>query len=119
MLNEDSSIPENIELIPWSNYEEMTFNSTAEMLEWVQNDKINFELSDKVYDAMLDCLNGGIEGMIVTTIIVEGQNEIDVIIRRTNFQKILSAYVERLLKIENYEKLSKIKREVTPFGLEI
>jgi hypothetical protein len=89
------------------------------MLSWVSNDKINFSLSDKVYDAMVDCLKESIDAIIVATIVVNHETHIDVMIRRDNFQKILSSYVERLLTTERYEKLALVKSQVTKYGLEM
>jgi hypothetical protein len=89
------------------------------MLSWVSNDKINFSLSDKVYDAMVDCLKERIDAIIVATIVVNHETHIDVMIRRDNFQKILSSYVERLLTTERYEKLALVKSQVTKYGLEM
>jgi hypothetical protein len=57
--------------------------------------------------------------MIVASILVQGQSQIDVLIRRDNFQKILSGYTKRLLDAERYEKLDEIKKFVQKFGLEI
>jgi hypothetical protein len=109
--------PGNIPL--WINHENITFQSNAEMLSWVSNDKINFSLSDKVYDAMVDCLKESIDAIIVATIVVNHETHIDVMIRRDNFQKILSSYVERLLTTERYEKLALVKSQVTKYGLEM
>ena len=81
--------------------------------------KVNFKLSDKVYEAMIDCLERGINETIVATISVFEQTKIDVVIRKPNFQKILSSYVDRLLEAENYEKLALIKSQIQKFDLEI
>jgi len=97
----------------------MKFNSSVEMLEWVQNDRKNFILSDKVYDAMIDCLTNDMEQIIVATLSVKDESEIDVLIRKPNFQKILSAYTERLLTAEKYEKLAVIKQQIQKFDLEM
>lgn len=118
MSKNDSYINEN-DLTLWSKYEEIQFKSTSELMNWVSDDKINFTLSDKVYDAMIDCLKSKIDGVIVASLVVLDGSEISVVIRKPNFQKILSSYSERLLKNEEYEKLSKIKQEVTEFGLEL
>jgi len=110
----------NKESIPlWEKYEVMEFKSSAEMLTWVRDDQINFTLSDKVYDAMIDCLEQNVEEIIVASIHVQNNSEIDVLIRKPNFQKILSGYTERLLKSEKYEKLAEIKQQIEKYGLEM
>jgi len=119
MSKKDSYIPEGKNAPVWSKYEDFEFKSSVEMLEWVQNDKLNFTLSDKVYEAMLECLRENIDSMIVATLTIIGENEIDVFIRKENFQKIFSAYTKRLLDLEEYEKLAKIKFETQRFNLEM
>ena len=103
----------------WINHENIEFKSTHEMMSWVTDDKVNFSLSDKVYSAMLDCLQNNIEGTIVATIVVKEQSRIDVLIRKPNFQKILSSYTEKLIQAERYEKLAEIKKQIQKYGLEI
>lgn len=118
MLNEDySTIDDDIPL--WINHENIEFKTTHEMMTWISDDKINFSLSDKVYDAMMDCLENNIERIIVATIIVENQTLVNISIRKQNFQKIFSSYVDRLMKVERYEKLAEIKKEIKKYGLEI
>lgn len=119
MLKKDYSIIEHQDIPLWENHEYIEFKTSAQMLEWVSNDKVNFILSDKVYDAMLDCLHQKIDETIVATIVVENGTSVDVVIRKHNFQKILSSYTERLLNAENYEKLSVIKKEIEKYNLEI
>lgn len=110
----------DIQDIPlWINHEYLTFRSSAEMLEWAADDKVNFNLSDKVYDAMVDCLENKIISLIVATIRIDDGTQIDVLIRTENFQKILSAYIKRLLDAERYEKLAVIKQQIQKYGLEI
>lgn len=118
MSREDYYINDK-EIPLWINHENIEFKTTHEMMTWVQDDKVNFSLSDKVYDAMVDCLRNGIDGIIVATITVVGQSQIDVLIRRPNFQKILSSYTKKLLDAERYEKLAEIKQQVQKYGLEI
>jgi hypothetical protein len=103
----------------WHFHETLKFNSGESMLEWAADDKLSFSLSDKVYLAMIDCLENDIDSMIVASILVKGQTQIDVVIRKDNFQKILSGYTNRLLQAERYEKLDEIKKKVQTFGLEI
>ena len=103
----------------WDNYEVMSFESSPDMLEWVQDDKQNFVLSDKVYNAMIDCLQKDIDGVIVATLTVKDGAQIDVLIRRPNFQKIFSGYIERLLNGEKYERLAEIKQQIQKYGLEM
>jgi hypothetical protein len=119
MSKKDSYISENTDIQRWSGYEEFEFSSSVEMLKWVRDDKLNFTLSDKVYDAMLECLKENIDSMIVGTLTVIGENQIDILIRKDNFQKIFSAYTKRLIDLEEYEKLSKIKSEIQTFNLEM
>lgn len=118
MSNEDYSINKD-QIQIWENHEELKFKSTSDMLVWVSDDKVNFKLSDKVYDAMIYCLENEIEQIIVSTISVENQSIIDVVIRKQNFQKILSAYIERLLNAEKYEKLAEIKQQIQKYNLEM
>lgn len=119
MSKKDSYIT-NPDGIPyWDSYQVMKFNSSVEMLEWVQNDRKNFILSDKVYDAMIDCLTNDIEQTIVATLSVKDGSEIDVLIRKPNFQKILSGYTARLLDGEKYERLAEIKHQIEKYDLEM
>ena len=119
MSKKDYYASENKDIKRWSGYEEFTFFSSDDMLKWVQDDKLNFTLSDKVYRAMMECLKENIDSMIVGTLIVVGGNQIDILIRKDNFQKIFSAYTKRLLDLEEYENLAKIKNETQPFNLEM
>lgn len=120
MLKRDYSITDTSNQITrWVNHENIDFDSSQKMLEWVADDKVNFTLSDKVYDAMIYCLSENLEELILATINVKDQTSIDVVIRKSNFQKILSSYVERLLKVERYEKLAQIKTQIEYFDLEI
>lgn len=119
MLNEDYSINSNSDIPLWVNHENIDFNTSAEMLAWVSDDKVNFSLSDMVYSAMLHCLSEGHDKLVVATIWVQNETTVDVVIRKQNFQKILSAYTERLLKAEKYEKLAEIKSTVEKYNLEM
>ena len=103
----------------WIHHEYLEFKSTDEMLIWASDDKSNFKLSDKVYDAMIDCLKNDIEALLVATLKVKFITDVGIVIRKNNFQKILLAYTKRLMENESYEKLAKIKREVEKYGLEI
>lgn len=118
MSKKDSYIS-NDDLPKWIHYEEISFKSAAEMFQWIQDDKINFSLSDKVYEAMLDCLRDSMEKVLVATISVKNESAIDIIIRKPNFQKILSSYTKRLLNTEKYERLAEIKKEIEKYNLEI
>lgn len=118
MLNEDYSTTDD-DIPLWIYHENIEFKTTHEMMSWVADDKTNFSLSDKVYDAMIDCLENNIERIIVATITVENQTLVDVSIRRQNFQKILSSYVEKLMKAERYEKLAEIKKQIKKYDLEM
>jgi hypothetical protein len=106
MSKKDSYTTNTDEIPLWNGYEVMSFESSIEMLNWVQDDRINFTLSDKVYGAMMDCLEHGIEQVIVA-------------IRKPNFQKILSGYTKRLLDGEKYEKLGEIKQQIQKYDLEM
>lgn len=117
MLKSDYSNSDDIPL--WGKHEYLEFNSAGEMMGWVSEDKKTFNLSHKVYEAMIDCLENEIPECIVATLEIKNQTTIDVLIRRENFQKILKAYVERLLREEDYERLMQIKEETERFGLEI
>jgi len=119
MSKKDSYTTNTDEIPLWNGYEVMSFESSIEMLNWVQDDRINFTLSDKVYGAMMDCLEHGIEQVIVAKISVKGGSEIDVLIRKPNFQKILSGYTKRLLDGEKYEKLGEIKQQIQKYNLEM
>lgn len=118
MLNEDYSTTDD-DIPLWIHHENIEFKTTHEMMSWVSDDKTNFSLSDKVYDAMLDCLKNNIDRIIVATIVVENQTLVDVSIRKQNFQKIFSSYVDKLMKAERYEKLAKIKKEIQKYNLEM
>lgn len=118
MSKEDYSIIDD-EIPLWINHENIEFKTTTEMMSWVMDDKVNFKLSDKVFDAMIDCLENDIDGIIVATIVVKEQSRIDVLIRKQNFQKIFSSYTEKLLQAERYEKLAEIKQQIQKYGLEM
>ena len=119
-MSKKDSYTTNTDGIPfWDRYEVMSFNSSTEMLSWVQDDKENFILSDRVYDAMMDCLERNMEQVIVATLSVAGISEIDVLIRKPNFQKILSGYTDRLLNAEKYERLAEIKQQIQKYNLEM
>ena len=117
MSREDYSTTNDIPL--WVNHENIDFRSSTEMLEWVSNDKVNFILSDMVYDAMIYCLSEKVNEIIVATIWVKNETNIDVVIRKPNFQKIFSSYTERLMKAEQYEKLAVIKKQIEKYDLEM
>lgn len=119
MSKKDSSITKVQDIPTWIKHQNIDFKSNAEMLSWVSNDKVNFTLSDKVYDAMIYCLENNIPVITLATIRVQDGSQIDVIIRKDNFQKIFSSYVERLLIAEKYERLAEIKQQVEKYGLEI
>lgn len=111
--NDDLDVP------VWIHHQNFEFKSANEMLIWASDDKTNFKLSDKVYEAMIDCLKNDIEVLLVATLKVKFTTDVGIIIRKDNFQKILLAYTKRLLENESYEKLAQIKREVEKYGLEI
>lgn len=117
MLKSDYSNSDDIPL--WGKHEYIEFNSAGEMMGWVSEDKRTFNLSQKVYEAMIDCLENEIPECIVATLEIKNQTTIDVLIRRENFQKILSAYTKRLIDEEDYERLMEIQEEIQKFGLEI
>ncbi len=119
MLRKDSSITNETQIPLSENHENFFFKNSEELLDWVRDDKKNFTLSDKVYNAMIECFKNDIDSVLVANLLVENVSDIGVVIRKENFQKIFSAYVNRLLEIEDYEKLSKIKRETEKYGLEI
>ena len=119
MSKKDSSITKTDDIPIWIKHQNLDFRSNAEMLSWITDDKVNFTLSDKVYEAMVDCLENEINAIIVATIRVEGGSQIDVMIRKDNFQKIFGSYVERLLVAEKYERLAVIKKQVQKYNLEI
>ena len=112
MLSEDYYTNSAEDIPIWIGHENIDFKTSAEVLEWVSNDKINFILSDMVYDAMIYCLSENVKEIIVATIWVKNETHIDIIIRKPNFQKILSDYIDRLIKAEKYERLAVIKKEI-------
>ena len=118
MSKEDYSMIDD-EIPLWVNHENIEFKTTTDMMSWVMDDKVNFKLSDKVFDAMIDCLENDVDGIIVATIVVKEQSRIDVLIRKPNFQKIFSSYTEKLLQAERYEKLAEIKQQIQKYGLEM
>ena len=103
MSKKDYSHIEHNDISLWKYHTYINFKTSAQLLEWATDDKKNFTLSDKVYDAMLYCLENDIEESIVMTILVENGVSLDVAIRKPNFQKILNVYTKRLLDVENYE----------------
>jgi hypothetical protein len=117
MLNEDYSTNDDTPL--WASHKVIEFNTIQEMMLWVSDDESSFSLSDKVYDAMIDCLDNNIEKIIVTTLTVKDYSEIDVIIRQSNFQEILSSYTQKLLKFEKYERLAEVKNQIKKYNLAI
>lgn len=102
------------------NYKIFTFSSSRELLEWAGKDNDSLELSHLVFNAIVECLENEIDSIIVATLQIDDgvPTEIDVLVRRINFQKILSAYVTKLLNNENYEKLSEVKDTIEKWGLE-
>jgi len=118
-MSRKDSYTRNDDLPRWLHYQQLNFNSAADMFQWIKDDKINFSLSDKVYDAMIHCLKNDMEKVLVATISVRNESAIDIIIRKPNFQKILSGYIERLINTENYEKLAEIKKQIEKYNLEI
>ena len=115
MSKEDYSMIDD-EIPLWVNHENIEFKTTTDMMSWVMDDKVNFKLSDKVFDAMIDCLENDVDGIIVATIVVKEQSRIDVLIRKPNF---FSSYTEKLLQAERYEKLAEIKQQIQKYGLEM
>ena len=84
MSKKDYSHIEHNDIPLWKYHEYIDFKTSGQMLEWVSNDKTNFTLSDKVYEAMLYCLKNGIEESIVATITVENGTAVDVVIRNVS-----------------------------------
>lgn len=117
MLSEDYSISKT----KWKRYEEIHFKSSAELLTWISDDKRTFHLSNKVYEAVIDCLENDIDLMIVLTLVVDTdpKSEIDVQIRKENFQKILGSYTKKLMENEEYEILAKVSPQMKKYGFEI
>jgi len=119
MSKKDSYTTKTDDIPVWIKHQNLDFRSNAEMLSWVTDDKVNFTLSDRVYEAMVDCLENEINAIIVATIRVEGGSQIDVMIRKDNYQKIFGSYVQTLLTAEKYEKLAEIKQQIEKYNLEI
>lgn len=119
MSKKDSYINKSDDTPVWIKHQNLDFDSNAEMLSWVSDDKLNFNLSDMVYESMIHCLENDIESIILATIRVKDGTQIDVVIRKDNFQLIFDSYVKRLLDAEKYERLSQIKQEVQKYNLEI
>lgn len=104
---------------PWIKYKIFEFKTNVKMLEWVSSDKKNMALSDIVYEAMLYCLEQNIDSVVVATILTHENYSIDVIIKKSNFQTILTRYTSKLLDLERYEKLSEIKVQMEKYNLEV
>jgi len=105
----------------WDNHEELEFQSPQELLKWVSDDKLNHHLSKKVFDAVIDCADRGINSMVVATISVMGMENdgIFIHIQKKNFQKIINGYTKRLIENEDYEILAEIKPRLEKYGFEI
>lgn len=105
----------------WENHEKIEFSSPAELLLWVNDDRENYHLSKKVFQAVIDCMESKIDGMMIMTLVVMGMENDGIVIQiqRKNFNKIVNGYVKRLIENEDYEILSEIKPIIEKYGFEI
>ena len=111
----------NTEYVLWKNHEVIELRSPAELLKWVNDDRSSYHLSKKIFSALMDCMDEGIDKMVVVTINVSGSENagISIQIQRKNFQKIINGYVNKLIENENYETLAEIKPSIEKYGFEI
>jgi 4-hydroxy-3-methylbut-2-en-1-yl diphosphate synthase IspG/GcpE len=118
MLKEDYY---NTGKVFWKKHETFEFRSTSDLLNWVNDDKLNHHLSKKVFEAVMDCIDNDIDGMVVATISVMGLESDGILIQiqRKNFTKIVNGYIKRLIQNEDYEILSEIKPLLEKYGFEI
>lgn len=120
MSKRDYSNNQSINVELSENYKVFTFSSNQDLLSWAGKDKDNFELSNIVFDAIAECLEKKMDKIIVATLRIDDEppTEIDILVREENFQKIISAYVEKLLAGEHYERLSEVKSSIQKWDLE-
>lgn len=120
MSKRDYSNNQSINVELSENYKVFTFSSNQDLLSWAGKDKDNFELSNIVFDAITECLEKKMDKVIVATLRIDDEppTEIDILVREENFQKIISAYVEKLLVGEHYERLSEVKSTIQKWDLE-
>lgn len=121
MLKNDFYNTDNTDYVLWKNHEVIELKSPAELLKWVNDDKSSYHLSKRIFRAVMDCMEEGIDKMVVITINVAGSesNGISIQIQRKNFQKIINGYVAKLIENENYETLAEIKPSIEKYGFEI
>lgn len=112
------SVPTDVQVS--SNYQVFTFNSSEELLSWSRKDNESLELSNLVFDAIVECMEDKLNVVIVATLRIEdgAPTMIDVIVRKENFNKIISSYVRKLLANENYERLLEVKEITKKWDLE-
>jgi|DEB0MinimDraft_3_1074331.scaffolds.fasta_scaffold05075_6 hypothetical protein len=112
------SVPTDVQVS--SNYQVFTFNSSEELLSWSRKDNESLELSNLVFDAIVECMEDKLDVVIVATLRIEdgAPTMIDVIARKENFNKIISSYVRKLLANENYERLLEVKEITKKWDLE-
>lgn len=112
------SVPTDVQVS--SNYQVFTFNSSEELLSWSRKDNESLELSNLVFDAIVECVEDKLDVVIVATLRIEdgAPTMIDVIARKENFNKIISSYVRKLLANENYERLLEVKEITKKWDLE-
>ena len=112
------SVPTDVQVS--SNYQVFTFNSSEELLSWSRKDNESLELSNLVFDAIVECMEDKLDVVIVATLRIEdgAPTMIDVIARKENFNKIISSYVRKLLANENYERLLEVKVITKKWDLE-
>jgi hypothetical protein len=112
------SVPTDVQVS--SNYQVFTFNSSEELLSWSRKDNESLELSNLVFDAIVECMEDKLNVVIVATLRIEdgAPTMIDVIARKENFNKIISSYVRKLLANENYERLLEVKEITKKWDLE-
>jgi len=112
------SVPTDVQVS--TNYQVFTFNSSEELLSWSRKDNESLELSNLVFDAIVECMEDKLDVVIVATLRIEdgAPTMIDVIARKENFNKIISSYVRKLLANENYERLLEVKEITKKWDLE-
>lgn len=99
-------------------YRRITFSTGDELLQWIDDNINTLELSDMVFDATIECFEKNIESIIVATLIAKNMADIDIIAKKDSYSYMIDAYFAKLLELEQYEKLAKIKVTSETMGLQ-
>jgi hypothetical protein len=91
MSKKDYSHIEHNDIPLWKYHEYIDFKTSGQMLEWVSNDKTNFTLSDKVYEAMLYCLKNEMEEFL------QGDNELVQMEQKVEYLNTIVFFLESVM----------------------